>query len=86
MGEYKKVRILADYGSIELARKVHSELQKRDIPGGLHDFDDKSLCISRFKNSEIDVVVESNESSSLNHNEIVPSLVMPIVLKFTYMS
>ncbi len=60
MEEYKKVRILADYGSLELAKKVHAELSNRDIPGGLHDFDPDALRISRFKNGEIDVVVKSN--------------------------
>ncbi|MFH1637003.1 MAG: ribose-phosphate diphosphokinase [Candidatus Woesearchaeota archaeon] len=60
MWEYKKVVLLADYGSLELANKVYCHLEKRDIPGGMHEFSQSDLCISRFKNGEIDVVVDRN--------------------------
>lgn len=60
MGEYKKVVILADYGSIELAKKIHSKLSKHNIPGDIHDFNPFDLYISRFKNGEIDLAIERN--------------------------
>ncbi len=58
--EFKKVLILADYGSMELAKKVHAELSKLKMHGGLEPFDPNHLYINRFNNGEIDVAINSH--------------------------
>ncbi|HII15821.1 MAG TPA: ribose-phosphate diphosphokinase [Nanoarchaeota archaeon] len=58
--EFKKVIILADYGSISLAQEIHNELSKRDIHGGIEPFSLKGIYINRFANREIDLDIASN--------------------------
>ncbi|MBU2638527.1 MAG: ribose-phosphate diphosphokinase [Nanoarchaeota archaeon] len=62
MGEdFRKVILLADYGSISLAERVYEELSKRDeIYGGLTPFNPDGLSINRFGNGEIDPRIVCN--------------------------
>lgn len=53
--EFKRVMILADYGSVDLAQRVYNELAKRKIHDGLEDFNKDALYINRFAAGEIDV-------------------------------
>ncbi|MDD4877478.1 MAG: ribose-phosphate diphosphokinase [Candidatus Nanoarchaeia archaeon] len=53
--EFKKVILLADYGSLSLAQKVYNELSKKDIYGGLEVFDPNGVYVNRFANREINV-------------------------------
>jgi len=58
--EFKKVLILADYGSIDLAQRVYNELLKRPMYGGLEPFNPKALYINRFNNKEIDIAINTH--------------------------
>jgi len=58
--EFKKVIILADYGSLSLAERVYTELSKREIHGGLTPFNPDGLFINRFNNGEIDENIVCN--------------------------
>ncbi len=58
--EFRKVIILADYGSIALAQRVYNELSKRDIHGGLTAFNPDGIYINRFSNKEIDIDIKCN--------------------------
>lgn len=58
--EFKRVMILADYGSADLAQRVYNELAKRDIHDGLEVFSKDDLYINRFAAGEIDVDIKRN--------------------------
>lgn len=58
--EFKKVLILADYDSLDLAERIHKELSKRDMYGGLEPFDPNALYLNRFNNKEIDCNIKSS--------------------------
>lgn len=58
--EFKRVMILADYGSVDLAQRVYNELAKREIHEGLEVFNKTDLYINRFANKEIDVDIKRN--------------------------
>lgn len=58
--EFRKVLILADYGSIPLAQRVYDELAKREIHGGLTVFNPDGIYINRFNNGEIDTNIICN--------------------------
>lgn len=57
---FKRVLILADYGSVDLAQRVYNELAKRNIHDGLEDFSRDDLYINRFAGKEIDVDIKRN--------------------------
>jgi len=57
---FNKVLILADYGSMTLAKRVHFELSKQQMYGGLEDLDSDELYINRFNNGETDVKLKSS--------------------------
>lgn len=58
--EFRKVILLADYGSIALAQRVYNELSKREIHGGLAPFNPDGIYINRFNNREIDIDIRCN--------------------------
>ncbi|MBU2589938.1 MAG: ribose-phosphate diphosphokinase [Nanoarchaeota archaeon] len=58
--DFNKVLILADYGSINLAKKVHKELSKLKMYGGLEEFNVEDIYINKFNNGEIDVKLKSS--------------------------
>lgn len=58
--EFRKVILLADYGSLSLAERVYTELSKREIHGGLTPFNPDGLFINRFSNGEIDPNIVCN--------------------------
>ncbi len=58
--DFNKVLILADYGSLNIAKKVHSQLAEKNTYGGLEDFDDCGVYINLFNNGEIDTNIKSS--------------------------
>lgn len=58
--DFNRVVILADYGNLKIAEKVHKELQKREMHGGLEPFDPEALYINRFNNGEVDTYIKSS--------------------------
>lgn len=53
--EFKKILLLCDYGSLELAKDIYNHLSKRFMHGGLKHFNPDDMYLNLFNNGEIDV-------------------------------
>lgn len=60
MQKFNRVLLIADEANLVLAKKVHSYLSTREIPGGLEPFDENSIYINMFKNKELQVKINRN--------------------------
>ncbi len=58
--EFRKVTILADYASRELAGKVHRLLTEKQIPNGLNHFNPDDLYVNRFRSREYQIRIGTN--------------------------